>query len=182
VSEAVEPVDEFPLEQIGGLHGIAAGLFVPFVIQRLTRTPEDRACDLEVELVGIGGVARAMRRLRIAWQRESVLERPPGVQDHVVTEWAALGIAAVVVWQYAGVRIDAVARVGEGFDFWVSDADGEFGLEVSGTWTDDLAVRHREKIRQLLTNRKVAGGYVVVVGFADNRVVVSFHRRTEAEP
>jgi hypothetical protein len=148
VGETPPPLDEFPLELIGQLHGIAAGLFVPFVIQRLSRTPDDRTCDLEVELVGIGGVARAERRLRIAWQRESVLERPLGVQDHVVTEWAALGIAAAVVWQYAGVRINAVAEVGQSFDYWVSDRDGLVGLEVSGTVTDELDSRHRAKVRQ----------------------------------
>ena len=88
---APEPLlNEFALEQIGQLHGIAADLFVPFVIQRLSRSPDVRACDLYVELVGIGGVAHAERRLRITWQAASGFDRPPGVQDPVVTEWAAL--------------------------------------------------------------------------------------------
>jgi hypothetical protein len=177
-----EAIDEFPLEQIGRVHGIAAGLFVPFVIHRLTRTGGELWCDLDVELIDIGGVAQTKHRLRIAWQAKSVLARPPGVQDNVVTEWAALGIAAAVVWQYAGLRIDEVAEPGAGFDFWVSDGSVDVGLEVSGTLTDDIETRQREKVRQLFGNPEVTSGYVVVVGFARNRVTVSFHRRAEAKP
>jgi hypothetical protein len=170
------PVDEFPIEQIGAVHGIAAEEFVPFVIRRLSRSVDDRARDLDVELVDIGGVMRAVRRMRVTWQAASGLERPPGVQDHVVTEWAALGIAMAVVWQYAGLRAVAVAEHGDRFDYWVSDGHQRFGLEVSGTITPDLTARHSAKARQLLDNPLSADGYVVVVGFADDRVIVSFHQ------
>jgi hypothetical protein len=182
VAEPESPVDEFPIEKIGQVHGIAAGLFVPFVIHRLSRTADDRACDLDVELINIGGLAQAERRLRITWQSESVLARPPGVQDNAVTEWAALGIAAAVVWQYARLRILEVAKPGVGFDYWANDGGSDVGLEVSGTITDDLLIRQREKVRQLLRNPEAPGGYVVVVGFARNRVMLSFHRRPEAKP
>jgi hypothetical protein len=73
VAESEAPFDEFPIEQIARVHGIAAGLFIPFAIHRLTRTAGETACGLDVEFVGIDGVAHATRQLRITWQAESVL-------------------------------------------------------------------------------------------------------------
>jgi hypothetical protein len=182
VAEADVPIDEFPLEQIGQLHGIAAGMFVPFAIHRLSQTAGQTMCDLQVELVGIGGVPHAFRQLRLTWQAESVLALPPGIQENAVTEWAALGIAAAVVWRYAGVRIVATAEEGERLDYWLTDGERRFGLEVSGTLTGDVVARHRKKVRQLLENPVGTDGYVVVVGFDGNRVAVSFRQFPEAKP
>jgi hypothetical protein len=182
VAETTAPLDEFPIEQIGRVHGIAAGLFIPFAIHRLTKTAGQHACDLDVELVGIGGVAHATRRLRITWQAESVLDLPPGVQENVVTEWAALGVAAAVVWQYAGIRIETAADVGDCFDYWVTDGERVAGLEVSGTLAADLKTRRREKARQLLDNPHGIDGYVAVVRFDRAAASVSFHRLSEIVP
>ena len=181
MAEPDAPIDEFPLEQIGRLHGIAAGLFVPFVIHRLKGMAPDRVCELEVELFGIGGVSYAIRRLRISWEGESVLALPPGVQENVITEWAALGIAAAVVWHYAELRIVTVADIGDCFDYWVTDGTRKAGLEVSGTISADLRTLRRDKARQLLANPYALDGYVTVVRFDRPGVSVSFHRISEAE-
>ena len=179
MAEPVASLDVFPLERIGTLHGIAAELFVPFVIQRLSRSPQDQSRDLDIELVGVGGVAHDARQLRITWELESILELPAGVQQNVVTEWAALGIAAAVVWQYAGLRIETVAEVGSGFDFWVNDGRRTAGLEVSGTYAADLSGRRRQKAQQLVGNPHGVDGYVAVVRFDRAAASVSFHRFSE---
>src|SRR5713101_2292055 len=65
---------------------------------------------------------------------------------NTITEWAACGAACAVVWRYAGLRVREVAADGDRFDYWVDDGAREFGLEVSGTTTDDVETRHRTKV------------------------------------
>jgi hypothetical protein len=64
---------------------------------------------------------------------------------------------------------------GDRFDYWVRQDGLRLGLEVSGTLEQDLEARHRQKFRQLNENPYGAGGYVVTVGFADRRVILSCH-------
>jgi hypothetical protein len=56
---------------------------------------------------------------------------------------------------------------------------GAYGLEVSGTTTDDVETRHRVKVRQLRDHPYGVDGYVVVVGFATHNVIFSFNRFEE---
>jgi hypothetical protein len=81
-----------------------------------------------------------------------------------------------VIWHFARLRLHAVAALGDRLDYWVRREDREYGLEISGTRTEDLEARHQEKVRQLLANPYGADGYVVVVGFTTRRVIFSFHR------
>jgi hypothetical protein len=181
VADSKEGFDEFALEEIGRLHAIAADVFVPFAIHRLGGTKDRRSCDLAVDLLDIAGATSETRTLRMTWQPESVLERPPGVQENVITEWAALGLAAAVAWRFAGLRIQTVADAGDRFDYWVTDGDRLAGLEVSGTTVSDLAALRVEKARQLLANPHRVDGYVVVVRFDLATASISFHRFSEAE-
>lgn len=72
-----------------------------------------------------------------------------------------------------------MAADGDRFDFWVSDGNQEFGLEVSGTMADEIEARHRVKVRQLRENPYEVDGYVVVAGFFDHKIICSFHRFKE---
>jgi len=101
------------------------------------------------------------------------------VPERVITEWAAYGLACVVIALYAGLTVRAVAAEGDRFDYWVDDGQYDYGLEVSGTVGNDLETRHRAKVRQLCDNPYGVDGYVVVVSFASRRVVLSFHRCQE---
>ncbi len=92
------------------------------------------------------------------------------------------GVACVVLWHFAGIRLHAVAAEGDRFDYWCLDETQEFGLEVSGTTADNLEARHREKVQQLLDNPYGADGYVIVVGFATRRVIFSFPHFDERTP
>ncbi len=99
------------------------------------------------------------------------------MQGKVVTEWAACGIACIVVPFYTGLQVLSVAAEGDRFDYWIGDADQEFGLEVNGTMAEsqnDLEARHRSKVQQLQENPYGVSGYVAVAGFAARQVIFSF--------
>jgi hypothetical protein len=168
-------VDSFRLETIGELHAVSTSPFVPFVVARLQSTPDDTEAILTVELRDVRETA-GEHTIRFHWDRESIPRLPLAIQDNPLTEWAALGVACVVLWHFAGIRLHAVAAEGDRVDYWCLDGTQEFVLEVSGTTTDNLEARHREKVRQLLDNPHGADGYVIVVGFATRRVLFSFHR------
>lgn len=93
-----------------------------------------------------------------------------------------MGVACAVIWQFAGLRLHAVAALGDRVDYWVTRENREFALEISGTRRADLRTRHREKVEQLLMNPYGADGYVVVVGFTAKRVIFSFHRNDKGAP
>jgi len=175
-------VESFRLELIGELHPLAAHLFVPFAVARLQERPEDTETVLAVELRDIREEKTVKRQLRLVWKTESIPRRPLAIQDHPLTEWAALGVACAVIWHFAGLRLQAVAAAGDRFDYWVRQETQEFALEISGTIATDLESRHREKIQQLRANPYGADGYVVVVGFTTRRVIFSFHRFDESAP
>lgn len=175
-------MESFRLEAIGELHPVAAHLFVPFAVSRLQRRPEDTEAVLAVRLSGIEEASPEDRLLRLFWERSSIPRLPLAIQDHPLTEWAALGVACALIWHFAGLRLHAVAALGDRVDYWVRRDDQEFGLEISGTRTADVEARHKEKVRQLLANPYGADGYVVVVGFAARRAIFSFHRHERGAP
>jgi hypothetical protein len=167
------------LEELCSGHVIAAELFVPFVIARLRAQTQTDTAMVEVTLRDIGGPGEVQRTLRLSWSADNIPVQPLGVQEHTVTEWAAL---CVLVAHYAALKIVGVAAPGDGFDYWVAEGKEQLGLEVSGTMMDDLLGRHREKLRQLRDNPHGVSGYVLVASFSTQRAILSFHRQAEAVP
>lgn len=90
-------------------------------------------------------------------------------QAHTLTEFAALGLACVLVRHRALVRIVEVTRRGERADYWVGEAEGDKSLllEVAGRQECDLDELCAEKARQLRDNPYGKPGYVCVVEFQD---------------
>ncbi len=172
-------LDEYPLEAIGQAHPIAVAIFVPFAIARLHRDPTHTEARLQVRMRNIGGQPEEERALRLFWSAESVSARPLAVQEHVITEWAALAVACVVLAKYTSLRLRAVALQGDSFDYWVTDGQRDYGLEVSGTLEEDIEGRHRDKVRQLLANPYRTDGYALTVRFAVPEALFSFHRFVE---
>lgn len=172
-------LDEYHLEEITRDHRIGAMAFVPFVIERFRGDADAMEATLTVRARDVAHAGEMRRTLRLRWTSDSVPVQPMAVQERTVTEWAACGVACAVVWLYAGLRVREVAADGDRFDYWVDDGESEYGLEVSGTTTDDVETRHRVKVRQLLDNPRGVDGYVVVVGFATREVIFSFHRYEE---
>jgi hypothetical protein len=170
----------YSLEEISQTHRVGAALFIPFTIERLRGVSETTEATLTVELRNIGQASRTQRTLHLSWSPDSVPTQSPGVQARVVTEWAACGIACVVIALYAGLTLREVAADGDRFDYWVDDGRYEYGLEVSGTLGADVETRHRAKVRQLCDNPYGVDGYVVVVSFATRHVILSFNRCQES--
>jgi hypothetical protein len=171
-------VNTYRLESIGENHAIGASMLVPLAIARLT-DGVSREVDLRVELRGVATRGDSEHHLRLSWAPESVPTQRPALPERAVTEWAACAVACVVVLLYTGLRVRQVTGHGDAFDYWVDDGEWEYGLEVSGTIDEDLEARHRAKVRQLRRNPYGVDGYVVAVGFAARRVIMSYHRFEE---
>lgn len=170
--------DEYRLEDVEEDHPIGAALFVPFAVWRLSRGLEE-AASMTVDLRGIMDQGDCRRNRRLRWGTESIPTKLPAVQERVVTEWGACGVACMVMSVFTRMRVHAVAADGDRFDYWVGDGAHEYALEVSGTMADDVEARHREKVRQLRANPYGVDGFVVVVSFATRKVVLSFNRFKE---
>lgn len=164
-------------------HTIDATIFLPFLITRLRSMATTGEATVTVLLRDIQTPGEVRRDLKLRWNPDSEPRQPLGVGEKVITELAACGVAAIVSSYYAGIRFIAVGDEGVAFDYWVGpNMTRDFGLEVSGTMTEEgseLEARHREKIRQLLGSIQRVNGYVVIVSFTMNRVILSFHRLPE---
>ena len=128
--------DRYALEDIATDNNIDAGLFIPFTIARLLGLAEDaREVVLSVTLVDVEEMGVSGRHLRLRWSAQSASTAVEALQEHTVTEFAACGVACVVTPLYARLKVLRVAQVGDRFDYWLGDEEGEMGLEVSGTKT-----------------------------------------------
>jgi|OpeIllAssembly_1097287.scaffolds.fasta_scaffold139252_1 hypothetical protein len=174
--------DRFNFADLAVAHPIGADIFVPFAVVRLGGQVGVTKAELLVELRGVGGGGASERRLELCWSADSVPAQPLAVPQRDVTEWAACAIACVVTHVYGQLQVCAVTGDGDRFDYWVTDGQRQFGLEVSGTVSGDLERRHRTKTDQLLDNPFGVDGYVVVVDFTARRVIFSFHQYQELRP
>jgi hypothetical protein len=169
-------IDEYTLESIVGENEIRADLFLPFTITRLQGTVSPRLeAVLLVRLRDIGDSGEKQRPLRLSWSEETVPDEPLPVQADVITEWAACGVACVLVPLYAKMRIIQVAQEGDRFDYWIGDGEEEYALEVSGTVAGDLEQRHSLKVRQLRDNPYGVDGFVTVTRFVSRETIFSFN-------
>lgn len=163
------------LEEIIERNSIDAHLFIPFTLYRLQPLSTERSVLLEVILHNIQPGSSIGNQVNLRWRTDSKrFDRPPA-QEHVITEWAACGIACVILPLYTPYRVLHVAQVGEHFDYWVGDDTHEYGMEVSGTLSGDPFRRQRIKVEQLLGNPYQVDGFVSVTDFQSRRTLLSFH-------
>jgi hypothetical protein len=167
--------DEYRLEDIASDHLIGASVFIPFVIARLQGANRAIEALLTISLRNVGDTGERQTTLRLTWSMSNASAQPLGVPERTITEWAACGLACVVLARYTQARMFQVTGDGDRFDYWVSDGKHEYGLEVSGTMADEIETRHRAKVRQLQDNPYGVDGYVVVAGFTGPAVICSFH-------
>jgi hypothetical protein len=168
--------DTFALEEIITRNAIDTRWFLPFTIYRLQPFAVDRAVIFDVTLQNVLPEPLAIRQLQLTWAKSSERLHTPPVQEHVVTEWAACGIACALLPLYTGLQVLQVTQVGDRFDYWVGNETQEFGLEISGLLTGDLEQRHRTKIRQFIESPHKVAGYVSVTNFQSQHSLLSFHR------
>jgi hypothetical protein len=172
-------IDTFTLEDIVMLNAIDTRLFLPFVIYRLHPLVVEGEANLDLTLLNVLEIPVVTRQLQLVWQPESEELLVPPVQEHVITEWAACGIACIVVPLYTDFQVLQVTQSGDGFDYWVGNETQELGLEVSGTLDEDVRQRHRAKVQQFRRNPLKVAGYVSVTGFRAGNSIFSFHRSVD---
>jgi len=173
-------MDAYVLEHIVVDNDIRADLFLPLTITRLQQaTTMEREAILAVQLRDIDRVDELYKELLISWSAGGMLGEGVPLQERVITEWAAVGIACILMPLYTGLRILQVTQIGDGFDYWVGDDRWEYALEVSGTVTGNLIHRHAAKVRQLQRNPYDVDGYVAVTRFASLEAILSFNRCEE---
>ncbi len=173
-------LDEYLLDDIVTDNHIYAEFFIPFVLVRLLSVNSNgNEALLSIRLCDIGQQGERQRILHLSWLQSTPPVAPLPIQSKVVTEFAACGIACVLVPFYARLRVLSTAQEGDRFDYWIGDDERQWGLEVSGTMDEDLHVRHRAKIRQLLSNPFSVGGYIAVTRFSTRESIFSFHRYRE---
>ena len=168
-------VDQFDLEEIGNLNAIDARWFLPFLIHRLKPIAVERSVVAEISLRNLPEQDESTRYIELRWGKNSDTLSVPPVQESVITEWAAYGFACVVVPFYSRWQVLQVTLAGDGFDFWIGDGSNELGLEISGTLSGDLNLRHRNKVHQLLASHHNVAGFVSVTRFRPISSILSFH-------
>ncbi|RIK40907.1 MAG: hypothetical protein DCC55_13590 [Chloroflexi bacterium] len=169
-------LDTFVLEDIVTLNRVDTRGFLPFTIYRLKPLATDRRVILTVTLQNVSAAPLEIRQLQLSWASESDRPNIPPVQEHVVTEWAACGIACALIPLYTGLQVIQVTQVGDRFDYWVGNESQEFGLEVSGLLTGELEQRQRIKLRQLSESPHKVAGYISITSFHAQRTILSFHQ------
>jgi hypothetical protein len=120
------------------------------------RTPETEACPV---LLRWKGLADDYRRCLNTYQEPDL------------TEFAALGVACVLVRSFADLEITEVTMRGERADYWLGDK--QYLLEVSGTESGSLTRLRDQKADQLMANPFNKDGYVCVAVFEER--VASLH-------
>ncbi len=156
-------------------NAIDAQWFLPFTIYRLQPYAVSQQFVMTVNLYRILTEPIVTRRLLLTWETDTPTITSPPVQDAVITEWAACGIACAVLPFYTQLRFVKVTESGDRFDYWVGDGKQLYGLEVSGILDGGIVRRQRMKTRQLLANPFGVGGYVCIVHFGQQSVDLSFH-------
>jgi hypothetical protein len=174
-------IDEYTLEDIAHAHKINAGVYIPFVIARLTKSIQQREALLNVTLRNVADAHEAQRVMRLRWSTASIPALPLAISERTQTEWATCGVACAVLTRYTSLYINRMASDGDRFDFWVREGKTAYGLEVSGTVVDELGYRARLKARQLRSNPYGVAGYVIVTNFATQEVICAFHQFEEDE-
>jgi hypothetical protein len=119
----------------------------------------------------------------LRWRRSSKKARRTWNDLEVATEYGAYGVATLLVWRYAHLKVVERSRKGTGFDFWLGDGSGtgtlfqnKARMEVSGIRKgDEDAIRRRTaaKITQTKRTSSSLPTFVVVVEFSSpqSRVV-----------
>lgn len=86
-------------------------------------------------------------------------------QAPTITEYAALGLACILLTHTAKLQITEVTRRGDRADYWIGDKDEL--IEISAQQTGELSALCDKKAAQLLDNPYGRGGYVCVAIFKD---------------
>ncbi len=119
------PMATFPnvvaIEEAMAQNVIETRWFLPFTIHRLQPVAINRIVTFELVLQNVLDEPLTIQPLRLTWSLTSENIRVPPVQEHIITEWAACGIACVIVPLVTKFQILQVTQSGDSFDYWVGD-------------------------------------------------------------
>jgi len=142
---------------------------------------QDGSCDLpnSFRAAGIEGTADGILSLVWAGLRADYDQVVNTYQEPVITEFASLGLACILLTQLAGLEITEVTHRGERADYWLGNR--EFLLEVSGQQKGSLDTLCVEKAEQLLDNPFGKAGYVCVASYEGPSARLWFYSQPEQE-
>ena len=93
------------------------------------------------------------------------------IEEEKITEFAAIGVAGVILGKLTQLRFIRRARRGDRFDYFVANEEEamnwEYPLEVAGRRRRDCKSLCKKKAEQLKQNPYRASGYVVACVFKD---------------
>jgi len=96
-------------------------------------------------------------------------------QAPVITEFASLGLACILLTHHVGEEITEVTRRGQKADYWIGDKD--LLIEISGQQSGNLEALRDEKADQLLDNPFCKTGYVCVANYDSDQSVLWYYTR-----
>jgi hypothetical protein len=139
-------------------------------------------CEFILECIGFRLLAlgvEAQCLLRVSWTQQTAL-KAQGIwhteQPKSIVERAAVALAALILAKFLPEGQMQVTKIGDRADYWLPRL--QCALEVSGTeQARALRRRHREKVRQVLSNPLQWSGYVIVCCFTaqERRILWSYH-------
>jgi hypothetical protein len=153
------------------------------LVRRLLKTDEyqDGACELADSFRAPNASEAAESSLSLAWTGLQVdfTQLSKTYQGTVITEFATLGLACILLTRRTGLEITEVTRRGERADYWLGDR--EYLLEVSGQQRGSLETLCAEKAEQLLDNPFDKAGYVCVASYHEPCARLWFYEK-EKQP
>ena len=135
----------------------------------------DGDCKLDTSYRPPESSSATSGELSLSWQglKEDFKQANNTYQEPVITEFATLGVACILVTKRTGLQITEVTRRGDKADYWLGDR--EFLLEVSGQQSGNLDTLCSEKADQLLGNPFEKSGYVCVASYDKPRARLWFY-------
>lgn len=126
---------------------------------------KDGACEFADSFRSSDEQKPIERNLTLSWKglKNDFDQTVKTYQEPVITEFATLGLACILVSERAKHRITEVTRRGEKADYWLDDK--HLLLEVSGQQSGSLDTLCSEKAFQLSENPFGKAGYVCVANF-----------------
>lgn len=103
-------------------------------------------------------------------------------QDGVLTEFATLGLACILLSRHTQFRISEVTRRGERVDYWIGDdqVSKRYVLEVGGLQAGSIEALTAEKAEQLNANPWNSSGFICVAIYRASAARLWFYVRGKA--
>jgi hypothetical protein len=153
------------------------------LVKRLLKSSKyaDGECDLNDSFRPAPGTEVAEDTLSLSWKglNDDYGQAINTYQDPVITEFATLGLACILLTKRTGLQITEVTMRGDRADYWLGDR--ELLLEVSGLQHGQLDSLCDEKATQLLDNPYDKPGYVCVVVYEQPSARLWFYPQPNGE-